>query len=52
MDYLGIVELKKDDVLQSWEIFKSTGDIYDAMELMHDFRALDLLLEGDYFERE
>lgn len=53
MDYLSIVELKKEDALQSWEIFSATGDPFDALEMVRDLRTYDLLLEGeDYLSLE
>ena len=45
------IKLQENKVLESWEIFRITGDVFDAMELMADLRELDLLNE-DYFERE
>lgn len=43
-DYL---KFQEDRVLESWGIFKNTGDIFDAMELMEDFEMLDRLLKED-----
>ena len=51
MEYVSDVKLQESAALESWRIFKITGDIYDAMEFMRDIQILDKLLE-DEAERE
>ena len=51
MRYLSDLEFQKRRTLESWEIFKITGEICDAMEMMDDLRCLDAILEEDSLER-
>lgn len=34
----------KQNVLESWQIFKVTGDIFDAQELITDLQSYDKIL--------
>lgn len=34
----------KQNVLESWQIFKVTGDIFDAQELINDLQSYDKIL--------
>ena len=34
-------------VLESWDIFSVTGDIYDGQELVHDIEALEKYQEEE-----
>lgn len=38
------IKFQESRVMESWGIFKNTGDIYDAMEMISDFETLDMLV--------
>ena len=52
MENDSIIKFQEKEVLKSWEIFKISGDIFDAMELMKDLKTLDLLIKEESLERE
>ena len=53
MEELEYARTPQERLFESWEIFKTTGDIYDAMEFLHDFEALNNALgKEEYPEME
>ena len=41
------LELAREKVLESWEIFSMTGEINDAREMMNDIAEYDRLLSAE-----
>ena len=53
MGSFNYIKFQEGRFLESWEIFKMTGDIFDAMEFMSDLRDYDLLKQHeDHVELE
>lgn len=40
------IETARNNMLEWWDIFSTTGDIYDCMEWLASYREYDLLLDS------